>query len=134
MLSICVPLIADNFESVVSLLPSRHSSLELEILATVLRDVRLIGVSVCWKLRAIVRWLGSGSTATGNDVEEKEDEEVDDGARVDILKDVIASVDLSTISVKDFIGLTTYDCWLNLSKECRDVVVNAWRACRALDH
>uniref|UniRef100_A0A5K3G4X5 BACK domain-containing protein n=1 Tax=Mesocestoides corti TaxID=53468 RepID=A0A5K3G4X5_MESCO len=136
MLSICVPLIADNFESVVSLLPSRHSSLELEILATVLRDVRLIGVPACWKLRAIVRWLGSGSTATGNDVEEEEeqDEEVDDGARVDILKDVIASVDLSTISVKDFIGLTTYDCWMNLSKECRDVVVNAWMAWRALYH
>uniref|UniRef100_A0A5K3G0Q0 Ankyrin repeat protein n=1 Tax=Mesocestoides corti TaxID=53468 RepID=A0A5K3G0Q0_MESCO len=54
MLSICVPLIADNFESVVSLLPSRYSLSELEILATVLGDSQLTGVPACWKLRAIV--------------------------------------------------------------------------------
>uniref|UniRef100_A0A5K3G0Q1 Secreted protein n=1 Tax=Mesocestoides corti TaxID=53468 RepID=A0A5K3G0Q1_MESCO len=52
MLSICVPVIADHFESVVSLLPSRYSLSELEILATVIRDGRLIGVPVCCKLRA----------------------------------------------------------------------------------
>uniref|UniRef100_A0A5K3G0S0 Secreted protein n=1 Tax=Mesocestoides corti TaxID=53468 RepID=A0A5K3G0S0_MESCO len=53
MLGICVPVIADHFESVESLLPSRYSLSELEILATVLGDSQLTGVSVCWKLRAI---------------------------------------------------------------------------------
>uniref|UniRef100_A0A5K3G3H3 F-box domain-containing protein n=1 Tax=Mesocestoides corti TaxID=53468 RepID=A0A5K3G3H3_MESCO len=134
MLSICVPVIADHFESVVSLLPSRYSLSELEILATVLGDSQLTVVSACWKLRAIVMWLGSGSTVTEDEEEEEEDEEVDDGARVDILKDVVASVDLSTISEEEFIGLTTSDSWMNLSKECRDVVVNAWKAWRCLDH
>ncbi|VDD78932.1 unnamed protein product, partial [Mesocestoides corti] len=72
MLSICVPVIADHFESVVSLLPSRYSLSELEILATVIRDGRLIGVPVCCKLRATVMWLGSGSTATEDEEEEDE--------------------------------------------------------------
>uniref|UniRef100_A0A5K3FVJ4 Uncharacterized protein n=1 Tax=Mesocestoides corti TaxID=53468 RepID=A0A5K3FVJ4_MESCO len=72
--------------------------LKMESLATGVGDGRLFGVSVWWKLREIEMWLGSGSTATGNDVEEEEDEKVDDGARVDILKGAIATVDLSTIA------------------------------------
>uniref|UniRef100_A0A5K3G151 SAM domain-containing protein n=1 Tax=Mesocestoides corti TaxID=53468 RepID=A0A5K3G151_MESCO len=108
------------------ILPNLHTSNELESMATELTDGRLTSVSECWTLREITEWY----EARGTTMEEKELEVNGEGC-VDILKDLVASVDFSKVTVENFVDFTASDCWVNLSKDYRDFVANLWKKARA---
>uniref|UniRef100_A0A5K3FZF3 RAB3GAP2_N domain-containing protein n=1 Tax=Mesocestoides corti TaxID=53468 RepID=A0A5K3FZF3_MESCO len=77
-----------------------------------------------WKLSAIAVWFEAENRTI------EEEEELGGRGRVDIAKDLVASVDLSKVGAEQFVDFTTSECWRTLSKEFRDLVVNRWKESR----
>uniref|UniRef100_A0A5K3G0F5 BACK domain-containing protein n=1 Tax=Mesocestoides corti TaxID=53468 RepID=A0A5K3G0F5_MESCO len=108
------------------ILSNLRTSTKLETMATELTDGRLASVSEGWTLRAIAEWY----EARGTTMEEGE-QEVNGRGCVDILKDLVASVDFSKVTEENFVDFTASDCWVNLPKDYRDFAADAWKKARA---
>uniref|UniRef100_A0A5K3G4I8 SAM domain-containing protein n=1 Tax=Mesocestoides corti TaxID=53468 RepID=A0A5K3G4I8_MESCO len=108
------------------ILPNLRMSTKLETMSTELTDGRLTSVSECWTLREIAEWYEARGITM--DVGQQE---VNGGGCVDILKDLVASVDFSKVTVENFVDFTASDCWVNLPQDYRDFVANAWKKARA---
>uniref|UniRef100_A0A5K3FQE7 BACK domain-containing protein n=1 Tax=Mesocestoides corti TaxID=53468 RepID=A0A5K3FQE7_MESCO len=128
MIDICVPVIAAHFDSITAD-ATFHSTTELDNLLSLLSDDRLVGVAEAAKLRTVAMWFEANNTATKEDVTAFVDE--DDDTRVSTFKDLVGAINLSQITSDEFIEFCMSDCWINLQREFRDLISNAWKEGRS---
>uniref|UniRef100_A0A5K3FU54 BACK domain-containing protein n=1 Tax=Mesocestoides corti TaxID=53468 RepID=A0A5K3FU54_MESCO len=126
MMDICVPVIAAHFDTITTQV-TFHSTTELDSLLSMLRDDRLVGVAGAAKLRTIVNWFEGKSTSNRDNVTAFVD---DDDSRVATFKDLLGAVNISEITSDDFVEFCMSDCWINLQRQFRDLISNAWKEAR----
>uniref|UniRef100_A0A5K3FEH4 BACK domain-containing protein n=1 Tax=Mesocestoides corti TaxID=53468 RepID=A0A5K3FEH4_MESCO len=110
LMSICVPVIANNFDDITGR-PMFNVSTDAEYLALMLRDDRLSNVPEDSKLRVITTWFEHASP----------DE------NVDLFTDLVGTVELGSISSRNFVDICTSKCVANLPANYRDYLTNAWK-------
>uniref|UniRef100_A0A5K3G2I7 BACK domain-containing protein n=1 Tax=Mesocestoides corti TaxID=53468 RepID=A0A5K3G2I7_MESCO len=129
MIDICVPVIAAHFDSITTQV-TFHSTTELDSLSSLLGDDRLVGVAEAAKLRTIAKWFEGNSTANKENVTAFVDK--DDDSRDATFKDLVGAVALRKITSGDFAEFCMSDCWINLQREFRDLISNAWKEARRI--
>uniref|UniRef100_A0A5K3FWA8 BACK domain-containing protein n=1 Tax=Mesocestoides corti TaxID=53468 RepID=A0A5K3FWA8_MESCO len=119
MIDLCVPFIAAHFDAITTGVKFQ-STTEPDSLSTLLSDDRLVGVAEAAKLRAVAMWFEANRTANTEDLTEF----------VGGLDNSLGAIDLGKITSDDFVEFCMSDCWINLRREFRDLISNAWKEVR----